>query len=287
RYAGLKPWLPIYATCALALSPYYAGASLYYYTDIPCLFAMMLALNFYLSGRPIAGAVAAGVALLIRQFSVFLPAAYVLTSVTKPRAAWRDLRHGVPLVLPFVMFLPLAVLWRGISPQNHLHELIRQVGFFHLEFVNYLVIATGVYSLPLAILRTREILQPHRLLVAALLTPLLLTALPRPNPEILDLPVKTLGYLDIALTSAFGDHKTFPYLVLWVLGCLILLEVLHIERHEPEKLILFAIAGFFVMHLFAHMVWDKYVLLILPMVFLSLGRGRTRSMRPACAVREA
>jgi hypothetical protein len=268
-----KPWLPIYTTTALALSPYYLGASFYYYTDIPCLFTLMVALTFYLSNRPLTGAVAAGAAVLIRQFSVFLPAAYALAAIVKERPAWRDLKQAALIILPFAMLLPLILLWEGISPKNHLREIVRQAGYVHPEFVNYLVLATGVYSLPLAILRTRQIFQRQRLLTAALLTPLFWLAPPRPNPEALNLPVKTLGYLDIALTSVFGDNKPIPYFLLWLLGCLILYEVFQIERHEPERLLLFAIIGFFGMHLFAHMVWDKYLLMVLPFVFLSLVRG--------------
>ena len=278
-----NPWLSIYATSAFALSPYYLGASFYYYTDIPCLFAMMVALTLYLSGRPLGGAIAAGIALLTRQFSVFLPAAYALNAMRKERRAKIDLRQGATLMLPLAMFLPLILLWGGISPQNRLREILRQAGYVHPEFVNYLVLATGVYSLPLAILRTREIFRRQRLLTAALLTPLFWLAPPRPNPEALNLPVKTLGYLDIALTRAFGNNKPIAYFLLWLLGCLILYEVFQIERHEPEKLIPFAIIGFFGMHLFAHMVWDKYLLMVLPFIFLSLARGYAKPVGFACA----
>ncbi len=283
---GSAPWLPIYATAALALSPYYLGASLYYYTDIPCLFAMMVALTFYLSGRPLAGALAAGTALLIRQFSVFLPAAHAVTSITKERRAETDLRRWALLTLPFAMLLPFILLWGGITPQNRFRGMVRQGGYFHPDFVNYLVLATGVYSLPLALLRVRDIFQRERILHIALLTPLFWLAIPRPNSSVLNLPVKTLGYLDIALTGAFGDHKTLPYFLLWLLGCLILYEVFQIERHEPERLILFAIAGFFAMNLFAYMVWDKYLLMVLPFVFLSLARGHARSLAFASALRK-
>ena len=277
RCPDARPWLPIYATASLALSPYYLGASFYYYTDIPCLFAMMVALTLYLSGRPLGGAIAAGAALLTRQYSVFLPVAYLLTSMMKERRPWRDLRHWTMLVLPFALLVPLIVLWKGISPQNHLRAVLRQAGYVHPEFVNYLVLATGVYSLPLAILRTREIFQRQRLLTVTLLTPLFWLAIPRPNPEVMNPRVKTLGYLDIALSKTFGDHKTIPYFLLWVLGCLILHEVFQTERHETKKLILFAIGGFFLMHLFAPSVWDKYLLMVLPFIFLSLARGHARS----------
>jgi hypothetical protein len=280
-----KPWLSIYATAALALSPYYLGTSLYYYTDIPCLFAMMVALTLYLSDRPLGGAIAAGAAVLTRQYSVFLPVAYVLTSMImgKGRRRWRDLGRWTMLVLPFAMLVPLIVLWKGISPQNHLREIVRQSGYVHPEFVNYLVLATGVYSLPLAILRTREIFQRQRLLTVGLLTPLFWLAIPRPNPEVMNPLVKTLGYLDIALSKTFGDHKTIPYFLLWVLGCLILYEVFQIERYEAKKLILFAIVGFFLMHLFAPSVWDKYLLMVLPLVFLSLVRGHAKPVGFASA----
>jgi hypothetical protein len=274
---GTRPWIPIYATVVLALSPYYFGASFYYYTDIPCLFAMMVAMSLYLSDRPLAGALAAGAALLTRQFSIFLPAAYALSSATKYRPAWKNLRQGLLLIVPFAMLLPLVVLWRGISPQNHFRGMVRQVGHFHPEFVNYLVLATGVYSLPLALLRVRHMFQQQRLLLTALLTPLFWLAIPRPNSAVLNLPVKTLGFLDIVLTRAFGDHKTIPYFLLWLLGCLILQEVIQIERHEPQKLLLFAIIGFFAMNLFTYMVWDKYLLMVLPLIFLSLAKGHAKS----------
>jgi hypothetical protein len=282
---GNIAWLPIYATAALAFSPYYFGASLYYYTDIPCLFALMLALSFYLSNRPLAGAIASGAALLTRQLSLFLPAAYALTALPKERPAWRDLKQAAVSILPFAILLPLIVLWRGLTPQNSLQGMVRKVGAFHPEFVNYLVLAAGAYSLPLALPRAREIFQRQRLVVAGLLTPLFWLAQPRPNPEALS-PVKTLGYLDVVLSRTFGDHKTIPYFLLWLLGCLILCEVFSIERQEPERFVRFAIAGFFVMHLFARTVWDKYLLLVLPLIFLSLVRGHARSMGFASASRK-
>lgn len=275
---GAKPWLSIYTTAALALSPYYLGASFYYYTDVPCLFALMVALTLYLSNRPITGAVVAGLAGLIRQFSLFLPGAYALNVLVKARHARMDLRQGAALLLPFGMLLPLIVLWGGFSPHNRLREMVHQVGSFHPEFVNYLVLATGAYALPLAVLRARQIFQRQRLVVIAVLAPLFWLAVPKPNAQILNLPVQTLGYLDIALTKAFGNHKVIPYFLLWLLGGLILCEVFSIEWGESGKLILFAIAAFFVMNLFARMVWDKYLLLVLPLLFLSLARSYARSV---------
>jgi hypothetical protein len=186
-------------------------------------------------------------------------------------------------MLPFAMLLPLILLWKGISPQNRLREVVRQVGYVHPEFVNYLVLATGFYSLPLAVLRIREVLRRRRLVAVAFLTPLFWLAIPRPNPEVMNPLVKTLGYLDIALSKTFGDHKTIPYFLLWVLGCLILYEVFQIERYEAKKLILFAIVGFFLMHLFAPSVWDKYLLMVLPLVFLSLVRGHAKPVGFASA----
>src|SRR3970282_2026841 len=104
------------------------------------------------------------------------------------------------------------------------------------EFVNYLVLATGVYSLPLALLRVRHMFRQQRLLLTALLTPLFWLAIPRPKSAVLNLPVKTLGFLNIVLTRAFGDHKTIPYVLLWLLGCFILQEVVPIERDEAVEL---------------------------------------------------
>jgi hypothetical protein len=112
----------------------------------------------------------------------------------------------------------------------------------------------------------------------AILSPLFWLTVPRPNPEVLNLPVKTLGYLDIALASIFGDHKAIPYFLLWILGCLVLYEVFQVERREPQRLILYSIFGFFIMNIFAHMVWDKYLLMVLPLVFLSLARGHAKSV---------
>jgi hypothetical protein len=283
RCGGTKPWLPIYATAALAFSPYYFGASLYYYTDIPCLFAMMVALTFYLSDRPLAGGIAAGVGLLTRQFSIFLPTAHALASLTRERQPTMGLKRRALLILPFAMLLPLVFLWGGISPQNRFREMVREVGYFHPEFVNYLVLATGVYSLPLALLRAGHIFQWRRLLLTTFLTPLFWLGIPRPNSPVLNLPVKTLGYLDIALTKVFGDYKTISYFLLWILGCLVLHEVFSIERGEAEKLILFAIAGFLAMNLFTYMVWDKYLLMVLPLIFLSLAKGYARSLAFALA----
>jgi heme exporter protein D len=273
---GSKPWLSPYATVALALSPYYLGASFYYYTDIPCLFLIMVTLSLYLSDRPLGGAIAAGAAMLTRQFSVFLPAAYALASMANQRHSRIDLRQATLLLVPFGMLLPLVLLWGGLSPQNHLRPILRQAGYFHPEFVNYLVLATGVYCLPLAVLRVRHLFQRRRLVIISCLTPLFWLAIPRPNPAVMNPQVKTLGLLDIALTNVFGDYRVIPYFLLWLLGCLILHEVFHIERHEGQQLIFLSVAGFFVMHAFAPSVWDKYLLPVLPLVFLSLARGYAR-----------
>jgi hypothetical protein len=275
---GAESWLPIYTTAALGLSPYYLGASFYYYTDIPCLFALMVALTFYLADQPLAGAIAAGVAVLIRQFSLFLPGAYILSWLAKARRTSRlNLRQGAALLLPIGMLLPLIVLWGGLSPQNRLRGMVHQVGSFHPEFVNYLVLATGAYALPLALIRIRAIFQWQRLIAVAVLAPLFWFAIPRPNSPLLNLPVRTLGYLDITLTKAFGDHKTIPYFLLWYLGCLILYEVFSLEWGTLDKLIPLAVVTFFVINLFAHMVWDKYLLLVLPLILLALARGYAKS----------
>jgi hypothetical protein len=153
--------------------------------------------------------------------------------------------------------------------------------------VTYLLAALGIYllpvSLPACLLRWRW----WKGAAAAAALAAFLAFPPRQNLyyEMMGSPIATLGFLDVALRAALGRSAGLVVLGLGAgLGAALLAELaghapgsplavardkpLGMAQDKPGRGFALMVGAFWVMNLFSHLAWEKYLLPVLPLVYV-------------------
>lgn len=196
------------AVLLLATFPYFLTLSGIFMSEIPSLLAGLAAYCAYLRWRerrragPLLGYLAcAGLAVLLRQYFVFLPlglAAHELIFGGRRRS------QGLLLALPALLLLVSLMLWNGLVPpvlqDRHLPGL-------SLTGLTSFLVWTGVYGLPWLWLRARRTAPGAWLLLALLAVPLAAAA-PEPGAGVVSalfglLPGPALPVL-VGVAAALG-----------------------------------------------------------------------------------
>jgi hypothetical protein len=186
RLVSAEDHLP--ALALLATAPYFASLAGLFMTEhlglCLGLGALLCYLRFRAAGKPMDAALAlffATLSIYTRAYYVFLPAAFFVTDIVR-RSSWsgRDsslTAHPPSLIasfvwlLPIAAFLPLTLLWRGLTPPAF--QGIYQVGF-EWKNVTSILVWTGIVFLPWA----WRGLKPWHLLALAAVPAVLLVPLP-------------------------------------------------------------------------------------------------------------
>lgn len=175
------------ALLLLASYPYFLTLAGLFMSEPPALALGLASLLGYLSWRRsrapaalVLALVAATAAIYVRQFSLFLPAAFAAGELAAPsgrKGSW------LLMLLPALAFLPLALLWRGLVPAG---LQFRHHPGLALTNVSSILVWTGFVCLPwtiVALARARLRRFSPRLLLSLLAVPPALLA-PRPGAGI-------------------------------------------------------------------------------------------------------
>ncbi|MFC2171766.1 hypothetical protein ACFLU6_03935 [Acidobacteriota bacterium] len=266
--------------------PYLIGCGVVYYSDVPALFFLLLACRAWLAGKTGRTVLWSALALHCRQFAVFFPAGALAFELWR---AWRT-RDRKKLwwawiwLIPPITLMPYALAGRNPFLLRSGNPASPFLPFVKPWQVSYLLAVCGLYLLPLAVILGRRRWGWKKLASVSAGLMFFFVFMPRPNVyfEISDTPIRTLGFMDRALQAACG--RTGEMFIL--AGGMILAMVLHCEifvqpragpaldsqvisgtaRHRGFPWMIMAFWG---VNLFGTVVWDKYLLLVLPFIFLA------------------
>ena len=277
-----SPRVSVHITWILLLTfPYFVGSGVYYYTDIPALFFAILAFGAHEKGKTGMAILWSTLALHCRQYLVFIPLG--MTAF----ALWQWLRGGgrkslllaVAWLLPMLTFIPYLLFWGGLSPMIRNNPRLAELPLVMPWHVTYLAAACGLYLLPLAIWLGWRRWSVGKF--AWVVTALLLFSIFPPRSNVFygltGSSFPTLGFLDIALRGLFGARGETALLA----GGMGAAAVLHYEllvrgRQEDGNSLKWMVAAFWVMNLFSHLAWEKYLLPVLALLyFLALRHPET------------
>ncbi|MHC4479536.1 MAG: hypothetical protein ACYS8K_05365 [Planctomycetota bacterium] len=273
RRAGSLPAAAPLTWILLLTFPYVVGCGVYYYSDVPGLLFALLAYGACARGRTLRGVLWATLALHCRQYFVFIPVGAGAAEAwsylrTRDGAA---LRRGALWLVPILSFVPYLLLWGGPSPMRHLDPRLAELPAIMPWHVTYLLAACGLYLLPIAAATSLGTWHWPKAAWCGAALALFCLFPPRPNLyfELIDAPITTLGFLDVALRTGLG-----PTLELIVLGAgATLAAALHYELlvrawRRSAGAFPWMIAAFWAMNLFSHLTWEKYLLPLLPLLYL-------------------
>lgn len=183
--------------------------------------------------------------------------------------------------------VPYLILWRDVSPMRTVYPQLAQLPVIVPAHISYLFASAGVYLLPLALWLAARRWTPAKLVWVVAAAGWVLLFPPRLNLyfALLGTPITTLGLADSVLDGFMrGSAKTSAC----ALGAAIA-AALHFElltRIRPrERALSCLIVAFWATTLFTHLAWDKYLLPVLPLLYLAALTHDSVDAAPAPAQR--
>lgn len=256
----------------LMMFPYLIVGGVHFYTDIPAMMFGLLCYAAYLERRQASTIVWATLALHCRQFMIFVPIGLALALWWTAPSDRRQRRWSVLLVaLPALTYVPYLALWRDVSPMRSVYPQLAPLPLVVPAHLSYMMASAGAYLLPLAVWIARQRWTPTKIGIAIGAAAWVLWFPPQPNLyfALLGRPIVTLGLVDSALDHVVhGTGRTMVY----ALGAAIA-AALHVELFtrtpSSDSGLRWVLVCFWTMNLFTHLAWDKYLLPVLPFVYLA------------------
>ncbi|MBW2994794.1 hypothetical protein KY312_00430, partial [Candidatus Woesearchaeota archaeon] len=203
--------------------PYYIATSSLVFTEPITLFFAVIALNYYFfKPESLLGGFFAGLAVLCRQYFIYLPIAFIIIESFRDRAGAFNFKKLLNFALPFIMYIPLIFLWKGLIPGGS-PEYWNNVSF-NLISLNYVLIIIGVYIFPFVSFSIVQLLENYKvkLPIAFCMTPIFLLGIPLFSLE--ETFLKPGPFKRIA--EFFGNTGYFIYYVALFLGFYIILSLI-------------------------------------------------------------
>jgi len=252
----------ILATLGVLACPYFLGAAVYLYTDIPAILLGTVGLALHLNARHGLSALFMALAIACRQYMIAFPAGILLwesiAAVSYGRLPTRSII--IPILTQFLAastmliwlaifggFAPKPALEQFNIPTDPVHILPRNALYFLACVGAYFVTVETILFRRVAIVR--DIASTRTAVVAGVLALLFFKFPPLRNENY---AIPAMGYLDRALRTLVPDIPRLA--VLWLLASL-----------AAARLARPNLAGFLVLAnalilMKAHIGWDKYAL---------------------------
>ncbi len=268
--------LSLLATCGCFLCPYYVGVGVHLYTDIMAIFFTLWGVKSFLDRKLAVSAVAFVLAISCRQYAVAFPLGLLLFYIVDN---WRSIQKpsfGVAASLAIaVLSLPGWYWFFGgrFAPAPAFQ--VQQVDTAQPSLVlpanaGYFLACLGLYYvIPEFVLISRSFsakvfFEKRALFLVALL--LLLFVLFPPVGNGGGYQIASMGLLDKVLRACLGD---FPRVSVFFL--LAALAVVRFRSWSLESVLILTNA---IMLMKAHLIWDKYALPVLVVLWFQLARSK-------------
>lgn len=270
-------------TLLFMLNPYTIGLGVLIYSDMLAILLLLIACRSALRSQTMVTLMAMVAALLTRQYTVFLWVALVsYYSIRWFRWRYRrDIIGAMMTVLSLFPLLGLFWFWGGTCPDNSIGHLYLPDNFaFHPQALLLYLAQVLLYPLPLVLARWRR-LKVRRIHLAAALPPALLTiTFPiavAPSSQSVEVLTVGLGHRALQWLELGGIvESTLFFLAVWC-GTVVLLSLiddlyrrLRSGKNDPSVLLDMAILTFLAIMPWAYLWWEKYFMLLLPLLLMRL-----------------
>lgn len=280
-----KKIIPASLTVLFTINIYMPGLSYFIYTDMTAILCMLLAAYFYLKKQPFFLFLFLLLAMMSRQYMVFITFAIFLHSLflfrNKKESSSILYRNIAAVVLSVFAMIPLFVFWGGLSPDNaqamseakreYLSEGIRYNISAAIAYLSNL----SVYAAPLVFIfffMRRKFIQKKEILFASVIALLYFFLPVRASffavrdgfPHIGFVHKLLSNHLPLLLVDGFYYLCfTSTLLVLWMS-----VKDFFISKDVYTLLLLLTIGSFLLFMPFAPIIWEKYLIPVLPFFFL-------------------
>lgn len=268
----------------IIINPYFFGTSVYVFTDMLTLFFVIGSVLAFQNNKIILFLFLSSAAILCRQYTIIVPIVLIIYSLTNYKV--EKIKSAKFILASIISFLPLIVLfvfWKGIAPKSGIEKwIIPNSSSYNLDYINTYLTFSAVYLFPLILFYFWKLkLNLTDILISIGLT-LILSFFPiKPSAAtIVQTTNITVGYAHKLLILILGTNSVIEKLVLGiflVIGSYMSIELIRMlirilkESTRDHKIIFtFLWILFLVIMPFSYQVWEKYLLMILPFLALSI-----------------
>jgi len=268
----------------IILNPYFFGTSVYVFTDTLTLFFVIASILAFQKDKIFLFLVFSTSAILCRQYSIIFPSAIIIYSLANYQTnKIKNAKYILASVVSFLPLIKLLILWNGIAPKSGVGKwIIPNSGLYNLDYINTYLTFSTIYLFPLILFYFKKIrLNLFTILISIGLT-LLLSFFPIKPSEatIVQTTNITVGYAHKFLFMILGQNHFTVKIVLGLflfIGSYMSIELIRmIFRNLRESIndykIIFTFLWllFLLIMPFSYQVWEKYLIMILPFLALSI-----------------
>ncbi len=278
-----RPRTALWATLFLVLHPYMIGLSIFVFTDMMTILFLLMFLISLRRQAPVLLAIFSSAGLLSRQYFAFLPAAaalFCLSGYIQKRDV-QKLEMLASIALSFLPMLFLMVLWGGPAPDNEMRDLYLGGGLrFSPSYLALYLCQFVLYLLPIVIIKWRHYFRDMRLNIISLaLASLFYWWFPvKPSLSAVSAGVDTVGLFHRFIRRAIGsEYEWIPFFVAFWLSLPILFSIVKdaVQRciskdHGLTFFLDLSITSFLVIMPFSYLVWEKYFLMVMPLLLIRM-----------------
>ena len=278
-----KSSLAFWSTLFLVVHPYMIGLSVFVFTDMMTILFLILLLISVVKKSSVLIFLSSAGAILSRQYAVFFPLAlgiFYLIKYLKYKEHKPYLSILIPLFLSTFPTLWLFLLWKGFTPVNEVKSNYMHEAFaYHFDYLTLYISQIFIYMLPFVLFRFKQIYNNKSILITSLILSFFYWIFPVRACKIqTDVDVYTVGFFHKLINIVSGGNKFFNDLIFYS-GFLLALPVvikivLNVYNSLKDKvydqmlMLDFSIISFMIIMPFSYMHWEKYFLLIMPMMVM-------------------
>lgn len=278
----LKNKIALFGFLILFVNPYYLGLSFFVYTDMLNLLLLILFSISVYKKKSYLMLLSGSLALLVRQYSVFLIVAAGLYFILEKHKN-KDVKL-LNFIFLFLTILPLLILmfiWKGISPPSGFNKWVIYDQYYHFSYIFIYLTFLAVYLLPIEIFLLKNFWKNKKILIYSFVFSLLYFLFPiKPSyTSMVQTNYTTVGLLH-RLINKLTINIYIEHLVLWLffwlgLGLMIYLIKIEIHRYLMNKwdfrqFLTLATVVFILIMPLSYQVWEKYLIMVLPFIILRL-----------------
>jgi hypothetical protein len=273
-----------WAVLFFMLNPYVFGFNIFIFTDMLTAFFIILFCISVYKNNGLSIFITAALALLCRQYSVFIIAAggiYYLISFFKKRDNFLLINAGV-IAASFLPLLILFLIWNGFAPPAGIMRWAPdQKVLYNLNYMNIYIVMIPFYILPFYLLRWNELIINRKYLLVFLGTGIFYFLYPvTPSAVTLEqTDLTTVGLLHklIKMVIPFNAVEHIIFYLSYALGLAFIWKVLQdifyrlsTKQIDFSLLLNFGIVFFILIMPLSYQVWEKYLVIVLPIILLRM-----------------
>jgi len=273
------------------LNPYFAGLSVFVFTDMAMLLFLLIAYCRFIKEKPFSAGTALACALLCRQFAGFFIGAVICYSTLR----WLKMRRKKDLKMVLAAFcsvIPLGllfILWGGIATKEGLKIYAYTVKLRYLNHLVFYCATLWVYVFPLLMWRSRDFFSNKRPWIVGVAAALIYPFFPVTLSEVtrLDGYYPSNGLIHRAIQAitpnSVSEHAVL--MLFFIVGSYVVVNIAismlrHIKQGKYGEGLLLELSLFIFLLLMPlqYQIWEKYLFMVVPFVVIYLTCFRLTSV---------